>query len=74
MAKTTDHTLELLKELRKQQAEHQKMTESVLTEVRFLRSRLFQMDDEDEYWRRGTHEMREEIRALTARIERLEDA
>jgi len=78
MSENTENlTIKLLKEMRAdiskrfERLEH--LVESNLKETRFLRSHVFQGEDENQYWRNRMAELQDEIKALEARLDQVED-
>lgn len=71
-----NHTIKLIQQMREEvnqrfdRIDH--TADTTLKEVRFLRNHVFLSEDENQYWRNAMTSLQSEIKALTARIERME--
>lgn len=76
MTETENHTIKLIQQMRDEtnrrfdRIEH--TTETILKEVRFLRNNVFNSEDESHYWRNTVADLQNEVKALIARLERIE--
>lgn len=76
MHETENHTIKLLQQMRDDNNQRfdriEHTSETILKEIRFLRNHVFLSEDENQYWRNAMSNLQSELKALTARIERIE--